>query len=99
MPVKGRIENWDGYDTVLLGFPIWYYGAPNAVETFCRGYDWKGKRLFIFATSGGSGIGRTAEKMAKSISGAEVIGAKVYADTEEMIIDAERAVKENNKNG
>ncbi|SEL34088.1 Flavodoxin [Ruminococcus sp. YRD2003] len=69
VPVVGKIGNWDEYDTVYLGFPIWYYGAPNVVNTFCKGYDWKGKTLHIFATSGGSGIGKTAEKLAPYVGG------------------------------
>ena len=75
VPVAGKIENWDEYDTVYLGFPIWYAGAPNVVNTFCKGYDWSGKTLHIFATSGGSGIGKTAEKLAPYVSGAKIAGA------------------------
>ena len=63
VPVNGRIENFSDYDTVVIGFPIWYGAAPNVVNTFCKGYDWSGKRVFAFATSGGSGIGKTAEKL------------------------------------
>ena len=83
VPVAGKIENFADYDTVLLGFPIWYYGAPNVVGTFCKGYDWAGKKLVIFATSGGSSIGKTAEKLAPYIKGAEVLGAKVVRSAEE----------------
>ena len=83
VPVAGKIENFADYDTVLLGFPIWYYGAPNVVGTFCKGYDWTGKKLVIFATSGGSNIGKTAEKLAPYIKGAEVLGAKVVRSAEE----------------
>jgi flavodoxin len=75
VPVRGKVENWDEYDTVYLGFPIWYAGAPNVVNTFCKGYDWSGKTLHIFATSGGSGIGKTAEKLAPYVSGAKIAGA------------------------
>ena len=63
VPVAGTVENFDQYDTVLLGFPIWYGYAPIVVSTFCKQYDWSGKRIYAFATSGGSGIGRTAEKL------------------------------------
>ena len=83
VPVAGRIANFADYDTVLLGFPIWYYGAPNVVNTFCKGYDWAGKKLVIFATSGGSNIGKTAEKLAPYIKGAEVLGAKVVRSAAE----------------
>ena len=77
VPVAGRIANFADYDTVLLGFPIWYYGAPNVVNTFCKEYDWAGKKLVIFATSGGSGIGKTAEKLAPYVKGAASVDAKL----------------------
>ena len=76
MPVKGKVENWDSFDTVYIGFPIWYYGAPNVVNTFCKGYSWSGKRVYIFATSGGNGIGKTAEKLEPYLKGAKIVDAK-----------------------
>ena len=63
VPVVGRIDSFTDYDTVLIGFPIWYGCAPLVVSTFCKGYDWSGKKVAAFATSGGSGIGKTAEKL------------------------------------
>ena len=54
----------DGYGTVLLGFPIWWYVEPRIVDTFLESYDFSGKTLIPFATSGGSGIGK-AEKSLK----------------------------------
>ena len=54
VPVAGTVENFEQYDVVLLGFPIWYGAAPNVVYTFCKGYAWTGKRVYAFATSGGS---------------------------------------------
>ena len=53
VPVVGKIENFADYDSIYIGFPIWYGSAPNVVNTFCKGYDWTGKRVFAFATSGG----------------------------------------------
>ena len=76
VPVRDRVEGWDSYDTVFLGFPIWYYGAPNVVNTFCKGYDWSGKRIYLFATSGSSGIGKTAEKLGPFVKGGRIIDAK-----------------------
>ena len=83
VPVNGRIENFSDYDTVVIGFPIWYGAAPNVVNTFCKGYDWSGKRVFAFATSGGSGIGKTAEKLKPYLKGAEAVDARlVHTDRE-----------------
>ena len=77
VPVAGTVVDWESYDRVYLGFPIWYYGAPNVVNTFCKGYDWQGKRVALFATSGGSGIGRTVEKLRPYVAGGEIVKAEV----------------------
>lgn len=57
-----------GYDTVFLGFPIWWYRAPAIINTFLEVYDFSGKKIVLFATSGGSGLGRTAEHLKGSVS-------------------------------
>ena len=84
VPVKGKAENFADYDAVMLGFPIWYYGAPNIINTFCRDYDWTGKKVYIFATSGGSGIGKTAEKLAPYLKGAQIMDARVVRSAGEL---------------
>lgn len=84
VPVAGKIENWEEYDTVYLGFPIWYYGAPNVINTFCKGYDWTGKKVYVFATSGGSGIGKSAEKLAPYMKGAQIADAKRVSSAGEL---------------
>ncbi|MCD7844059.1 MAG: NAD(P)H-dependent oxidoreductase [Clostridiales bacterium] len=60
--------NIAAYDTVFLGFPIWWGLAPTVVCTFLESYDFSGKKIVLFATSGGSGFGRTAEVLKKSVS-------------------------------
>ena len=62
---------------IYLGFPIWYGGAPNVINTFLKGYNLSGKKVAVFATSGGSGIGKTAEKLQPYLSGAAVVDAKL----------------------
>ena len=84
MPVAGRIANFDDYDTVLIGFPIWYGGAPNVVSTFCGGYNWFGKKIAAFATSGGSGIGKTAERLRPYLTGGDLLGAKLVHSGAEL---------------
>ena len=84
VPVAGRIENLSQYDTVYIGFPIWYGAAPNVVNTFCKGYDWKGITIHAFATSGGSGIGKTAEKLEPYVKGAVSIDAKLVHSAGEL---------------
>ena len=82
--VAGRIENLSQYDTVYIGFPIWYGAAPNVVNTFCKGYDWKGITIHAFATSGGSGIGKTAEKLEPFVKGAVSVDAKLVHSAGEL---------------
>ena len=79
------MEHFDEYDTVLLGFPIWYGYAPLVVSTFCKQYDWSGKRIFAFATSGGSGIGRTAEKLTPFVPGAAAVDAKLVHNASDVV--------------
>lgn len=62
------------YDTIFVGFPIWWYVAPTIINTFLESYDFSGKKIIIFATSGGSGFGNTLEELKVSVSEtAEVI--------------------------
>ncbi len=86
VPISKKVENWDEYDTIYLGFPIWYYGAPNVVNTFCKDYDWNGKTLRIFATSGGSGIGKTADKLKDYVKGANIVNAERVTSVSEISV-------------
>ena len=83
VPVSGRVQDFEKYDTVAVGFPIWYGSAPNVVNTFCKGYDWTGKKVYAFATSGGSGIGKTAEKLQPFVKGAVSVDAKLVHSADE----------------
>ena len=56
------------YDLIFLGFPIWWYTAPRIISTFLESYDFAGKKIVIFATSGGSGFGKTVDDLKSSIS-------------------------------
>lgn len=58
----------DAYNTIFVGFPIWWYVAPTIINTFLETYDFSGKRVILFATSGGSGFGKTAAALKKSLS-------------------------------
>ena len=61
--IKGRCENIDQYDTVWIGFPVWWYTAPTIVNTFIEANDLSGKVLNVFATSGGSGVEGSANDL------------------------------------
>ncbi len=60
------------YDRIFLGFPIWWYTAPSIIRTFLESYDFTGKTIILFATSGGSGFGKTAKDLASSCPGAVI---------------------------
>lgn len=68
--IAGTMEGMEQYDVVFVGFPIWWYVAPTIINTFLESYDFSGKTVVPFATSGGSGMGRTSEKLAPSCPGA-----------------------------
>ena len=59
--IANRIPNIREYDTIFIGFPIWWYVAPTIIDTFIESYDFSGKTIIPFATSGGSGFGKTVE--------------------------------------
>ncbi|HIU09983.1 MAG TPA: NAD(P)H-dependent oxidoreductase [Candidatus Avidehalobacter gallistercoris] len=59
--IAERLSDMENYDTVFIGFPIWWYVAPTIINTFLESYDFGGKTMIPFATSGGSGMGKTVE--------------------------------------
>lgn len=71
-------DNMDEYDTIFVGFPIWWYIAPTIINTFLESYDLKGKTIIPFATSGGSDIGKTNEKLAPSCPSSKLLHGKVF---------------------
>lgn len=67
------------YDTVFVGFPIWWYVAPTIINTFLEANDFAGKKIVVFATSGGSGFGKTVSELKPSVSDtAEIIEGEVF---------------------
>lgn len=61
--IAGSLSNMADYDTIFIGFPIWWYVAPHIINTFVESYDFSGKTLVPFATSGGSGMGKTVDEL------------------------------------
>ena len=76
--IAAKRDNMDEYDTIFVGFPIWLYVAPTIINTFLESYNLKGKTIIPFATSGGSGMGKTNEKLAPSCPGAKLLHGKVF---------------------
>ena len=76
-PLADRNAPVEECDTVFLGFPIWWYTAPTIVNTFLESYDFTSKTIILFATSGGSGFGRTAADLKASAPGAVIRDGKL----------------------
>ena len=68
------IEN---YDTIFVGFPIWWYVAPTIINSFLEAYDFSGKKIVLFATSGGSGFGKAVQNLQPSAPGAEIVEGRL----------------------
>ena len=77
--IGNKVENMEQYDTVFVGFPIWWYREPSIIDTFMEAYNFDGKTVIPFATSGGSGLGDSAKNMQELAKGAKVIGGKRFS--------------------
>ena len=75
--IAGAKVDIAAYDEILIGFPIWWYVAPTIINTFLESHDFTGKKIVLFATSGGSGFGKTVKELQPSAPGAEITEGKV----------------------
>ena len=69
--IASTVDDWDEYDTIFLGYPVWWYEAPQIIKTFAESYDFAGKTVVPFATSGGSSITGTIPAIRELCPGAE----------------------------
>ena len=76
--IREMRDNMDDYETVFVGFPIWWYVAPTIINTFLESYDMTGKTIIPFATSGGSEMGKTNEKLQPSCPNSKLLEGKVF---------------------
>ena len=76
--IGNKVENMEHYDTVFVGFPIWWYREPSIIDTFMEDYNFDGKTVIPFATSGGSGLGDSAKNMQELAKGAKVVQGKKF---------------------
>ena len=90
VPSQTKIENINEYNEIYVGFPIWYGCAPLVVNSFLKDLDLTGKKIYVFATSGGSGIGKTADKLKPYVNGAEIVDAKLFNKVEDLIAWAKK---------
>ena len=70
--------NIANYDTILVGFPVWWYLAPNLILTFLESYDFTGKKVIIWGTSHSSGMGNTMDEIRKVVKGANVVEGAIF---------------------
>ena len=83
--ITSKVEHIEDYDTIFLGFPIWRYVAPAIINTFLESYDLAGKTIILFATSGGSGMGKTASVLKACAPDAKIVDGGILnnaSDTE-----------------
>lgn len=74
--IKSKVENLEQYDVVFVGFPVWWYREPSIIDTFMESYDFSGKTVVPFCTSGGSGLGTIGSNLQALAKGAKVIEGK-----------------------
>lgn len=87
--IVGKVEDFNGYDNIFIGFPIWWYREPSVVDTFLEQYDFKNKRIIPFATSGGSGMGETYKYIQSVAKNAVVEKGKRFSgnsDSRELLL-------------
>ena len=82
--IEDKDANIAEYDEIILGFPIWWYVAPTIVNTFLEKFDFSGKKVVLFATSGGSGFGNTVKELKDSAPGAEIVEGKLLNRSSEI---------------
>ena len=98
--LTGQVENWEDYDIIFLGYPIWWAGLPMALHTFMESYDWQGKTVIPFNTHEGSGQAGTQQVIEDKLSGATVLqglavrGSKAQNDAEGTAADVAAWLKE-----
>ena len=88
--IKNKVEDMAQYDTIYLGFPIWWYTCPTIINTFLEQYDLAGKTIIPFATSGGSDFGNTEKDLKVSAPNAVFKPGKVLFKTEGLLKDVDK---------
>ena len=85
--IAGKVDKMSDYTVIFVGFPIWWYREPSIIDTFMEAYDFSGKTIVPFATSGGSGLGDSAKNMQALAKGSKVENGKRFgrnASTSEL---------------
>lgn len=75
--IENKVGDMSQYDTLFIGFPIWWFLAPTIIRTFLESYDLSGKKIILFGTSGGSGMGKSMDDLKLSAPNSEFLGQKL----------------------
>lgn len=87
--IAETVKNMEQYDTVMIGFPIWWYTAPTIIKTFLEAHEFSGKKVALFATSGGSGFGNTVKDLQPCVDpSAEFVSEKLLNGADESAIES-----------
>ena len=76
--IKNKADNMEQYETIFIGFPIWWYREPSIIDTFIESYDLTNKTIIPFATSGSSGMGKSSQYIQKLAKGSNVLPGKRF---------------------
>ena len=79
--IRNTVQHMEQYDVVFVGFPIWWYREPSIIDTFMESYDFGGKTVVPFATSGGSEMGNSSENMQRLAPGSKVVMGMRFNDS------------------
>ena len=94
--IKNKIDNIEDYDTIYLGFPIWWYTAPRIINTFLESYDFTNKKVILYCTSGGSSIDSTYNNLKNTYPNINFIkGERLSINNKEEINDFVENIKNN----
>ena len=77
--IASKVENMSQYDVVFIGFPVWWYREPSIIDTFAESYDFAGKLIVPFATSGSSGIGDSGKNIEALAKGSKADAGKRFS--------------------
>ena len=82
--ISGTLFHPEEYEVLFVGFPVWWYIAPTIINTFLESYDFSGKKIILFATSGGSGFGNTVKELQPSAPNTEIVEGKILNSKSEI---------------
>jgi len=84
--IASKVLDMSQYDVVFVGFPVWWYREPSIIDTFAESYDFSGKTIVPFATSGSSGIGDSGKNIGELAKGAKVVEGKRFSSSTSAVV-------------